>query len=139
MGLLRAAVRDADSLRHLTWLDCRLLGQAFLSVLAAHAAVRWYPPDRLFAPASCAAPDGVPAALLLWAVRSVAARVPRSTCLVHAWAARRLLARHGYPSELRLGCLKIQGAFQAHAWLEYRGSVILGDTGVRYLPFGRPD
>jgi len=56
------------------------------------------------------------------------------SCVPKALAARRLMHSAGYPSQLRIGVIS-QPTFEAHAWLEHEGSIIVGgDTG---LEFGR--
>jgi hypothetical protein len=73
---------------------------------------------------------------VVWAVGVADRVVPRTTCLVRALAAQALLARYGHASELRLGVAGGSGrAFEAHAWLERRGRVLLGGpVDERYVP-----
>ena len=62
---------------------------------------------------------------------------PGATCLTQALAGRILLARAGHLSELRIGVRKSPGTgFEAHAWLEHGGQVVLGglDDLSRYVP-----
>jgi hypothetical protein len=74
-------------------------------------------------------------ARLAWAIAAAAARIPRSTCLVRALAARRLLARHGYASTLHLGVARAPDGLDAHAWLECQGAILLGAPAPgRYTP-----
>jgi hypothetical protein len=63
--------------------------------------------------------------------------VPGTTCLVRALAAQALLARRGHASQLRLGVARGSGrAFEAHAWLEQDGRVLVGGPlDGRYVPF----
>ena len=73
---------------------------------------------------------------LVRAVATASRCVPCASCLTQAMAAQVLLSRHGYASCLRIGVAKeASGPFEAHAWLERDGEVILGgtDTG-RYTP-----
>jgi hypothetical protein len=64
---------------------------------------------------------------IIWAVEVAARYVPRATCLTQALAARKLLHQEGFAGELRLGVAKDEaGRFQAHAWLEQDGRVLLG-------------
>ncbi len=61
--------------------------------------------------------------------------VPGSTCLVQALAGQWLLQGEGYAPQLRIGVSKAEG-FQAHAWLELEGKVLIGDSEVeRFTPF----
>ena len=65
-----------------------------------------------------------------------AARViPRATCLVQALAAEWLLARQGSAATVRFGVARGDRGFEAHAWLESGGRVILGGaTAARFAP-----
>lgn len=61
------------------------------------------------------------------AVRAASCYVPHATCLTQAVAAQLLLARYGFASHLRLGVARDPaGAFQAHAWVERAGEVVIG-------------
>ncbi|MEQ8821051.1 MAG: lasso peptide biosynthesis B2 protein [Sumerlaeia bacterium] len=52
--------------------------------------------------------------------------VPRADCLPRALVAHRLLARRGIATELHLGARHGTAGFEAHAWLEWRGQVVVG-------------
>ena len=84
-----------------------------------------------------------------WAIRAAARFIPRATCLVQALAAHRLLARLGHDALLNIGVAKpprgIPGSepavreawsyhFGAHAWVEYRGAVLVGGSETQYTP-----
>jgi Transglutaminase-like superfamily len=60
-----------------------------------------------------------------------------STCLEKSLALWRLLERHGIASELRIGARKIDGKFEAHAWVERQGIAVddPGDLHRHYAPF----
>jgi hypothetical protein len=91
------------------------------------------PPRRTVAPP--------PPERIAWAVRAVGVATPRgSNCLVRALATQAMLARYGYPSELKIGVRKSEdGAFAAHAWLECAGAVIIGDAELEsYTPMRVP-
>jgi hypothetical protein len=65
---------------------------------------------------------------IVWAVRAASGRVPGATCLTQALAARLLLGRRGLPSELRIGVARSpSNDVEAHAWLECRGEVVIGE------------
>jgi hypothetical protein len=50
-----------------------------------------------------------------------------TTCLATAVVGQALLHRHGYNAQLQLGVRRDpKGRFSAHAWLERRGTVVLG-------------
>ena len=56
---------------------------------------------------------------------------PRNPCLTQALVVHRLLRRRGHASELRIGILANSGKLQdAHAWVEYRGVVWIGERGL---------
>lgn len=124
----------------------RRLALAALALLAGVRCGLWLLPFRTLYRLSEAGgrkrrpsrPDRVPMDRVLWAVSATDRFVPRTTCLVRALATRTLLARHGYPSELRLGVAGGGGrAFEAHAWLEQDGQVLVGgplDPGYVPLP-----
>lgn len=101
-----------------------------LSFGRVHGAIR-----RLAGRSRLAPRDGLPAERIVWAVGAADRLVPRTTCLVRALAAHVLLARHGHASELRLGVAGGSGrAFEAHAWLEHDGRVLIGGpVEARYV------
>lgn len=74
---------------------------------------------------------------IIWAVRGVAARVPRASCLTQALAATLILARHGHAATLRVGVARDDGGhLRAHAWLESEGAPILGEPAPgAFKPF----
>jgi hypothetical protein len=76
------------------------------------------------------AQDGVSTIVepVTWAITVAARYVPANTCLTRALAASRLLARRGVGSRLQIGVARIDGEFQAHAWVECNGDVIVGKT-----------
>lgn len=64
---------------------------------------------------------------LAWAVRAAARRVPRASCLTQSLALEALLAQAGHRSTLRIGVArKNDGTFEAHAWVESEGRVLIG-------------
>jgi len=117
----------------------------FLEAAMLQAAVRlalWFLPARTLRRAPRPASRNPQPALsqLAWAVNASTRLIPRSTCLVRALAAQRLLARHGYPSTLHLGVARAPNGLDAHAWLECQGAILLGAPAPgRYTPLpGRP-
>ena len=62
-----------------------------------------------------------------WAVLSSSRFVPASTCLVRALAARRLLAQAGLPAALHVGVGRRGEGIDAHAWVDSRGELVVGD------------
>jgi hypothetical protein len=79
---------------------------------------------------------------IAWAVATTSRVVPRgSNCLVRALATGIVLNRHGYPNELKIGVMKpAGGGFEAHAWLESEGRVLIGDFQLdQYVPLASSD
>ena len=67
----------------------------------------------------------------LWAI-AVTARHLGFPCLAQALAARVLLERCGLDCRLRLGVDRADGRFEAHAWLERGGRVVVGGAVDRF-------
>jgi transglutaminase superfamily protein len=76
-----------------------------------------------------------PADRVPWAVELASRCTPGAkSCLTHALAAQVMLGRRGYPTLLHIGVANgEQRRFQAHAWLESKGKVIIG--GSEQEPF----
>ena len=94
-------------------------------------------PLRAEPDADRASPDRI-----AWAVATASRVVPGGgNCLVRALATGVVLKRYGYPSELKIGVTKpASGRFEAHAWLESGGSVVIGNFQLdRYVPLAAPD
>jgi hypothetical protein len=78
-----------------------------------------------------------------WAVRLAARYVPGASCLTQAITAQLLLSWSGTESRLHVGVSRL-GKFEAHAWLECNGNILLGgeEESSRYSPIlileGRP-
>ena len=72
---------------------------------------------------------------IAWAVEAAARYVPKCTCLVKALAAQVILDRAGYPTRLQIGVANQEKGFEAHAWLESEGKVVIGEAEPgRYSP-----
>jgi Transglutaminase-like superfamily len=63
----------------------------------------------------------------------------RATCLPQSLVLWWLLKRQGMEAELRVGVRKGADRFEAHAWVEHGGVVLLDDADVheRYAAFDR--
>lgn len=73
---------------------------------------------------------------ITWALSVAATAVPvECSCLMQAVVGERLLADHGYQAQIRLGVASDQ-QFQAHAWVERHGEVVIGELEdhARYRP-----
>jgi hypothetical protein len=111
------------------------VAEAFFTLWTAKAMLWWLPFERL---RSCLQrpvrnPDNVPVERLgevVWAVK----RVSRSwsttlTCLPQAIAVHSILARRRWHSRLEIGVARnAAGEFEAHAWVELDGRVIIGQV-----------
>ena len=71
---------------------------------------------------------------VVWAVEVASRYVPRVTCLTQALAAQTMLRLGGIPTSLRIGVAKGTGSFEAHAWLESGGKILIGgaEAAQRY-------
>ena len=76
---------------------------------------------------------------IIRAVRQAGAAVPLGrTCLTEALTAAALLRRAGCATTLHYGVAPDGGGvIAAHAWLEYRGAVVMGGTARPYAPLGQ--
>lgn len=75
---------------------------------------------------------------VVWAVKTASRYIPKATCLTQALTARYLLARYGQQASLRIGVSKDkEGDFEAHAWVESSGRILIGDLAdhQKYTPF----
>jgi hypothetical protein len=70
-----------------------------------------------------------PVSQLRWAVNASTHYMPRrAKCLARALTLQVLMQYYGYQPELRIGVAKTDaGMMEAHAWLEYQGSVVIGN------------
>lgn len=67
-------------------------------------------------------------ARLSWAVGAAARRVPSASCLTQALALEALLDEAGFEADVRIGVARRpDGSFEAHAWVEHAGRVLIGD------------
>lgn len=76
---------------------------------------------------------------IVWAIGAAGRALPVvGTCLMQALVGYVLLARRGYPTDLRIGVARDEaGKFVAHAWLERDGDIVIGQLGAehqRYTP-----
>ncbi len=81
--------------------------------------------------------DHASAEKVAWAVETASRHMPgHKTCLTQALATQVLLARRGHPALLHIGVVSgKRGQFQAHAWVESKGKVIIGSSEIeRYTP-----
>jgi len=119
--------------------DRRLLAEAALLLLLARFALRFLPfriVIRLVELASMNRRREMPSTdspgRVGWAVTRARDCVPLfATCLTQALAAQVLMQRRGYPARLCMGVRKSNaGVFQAHAWLDWQGQIVIGGSDV---------
>lgn len=89
------------------------------------------------------AAEQVPLERVAWAVIRASRYVPAATCLTQALVAKILLTRLGYRAIVHIGVARSKaGEFQAHAWVESRGKIVIGGSGrslQRYTPLAAAD
>ncbi len=74
---------------------------------------------------------------VVWAVTVASQYIPAATCLTQALTTRVLLGRQGHLAHLRIGVARSEtGQFEAHAWVECQGRIVIGGTNAsfRYTP-----
>lgn len=76
----------------------------------------------------------IPLPQITWAIHIMSRFTPQATCLVRALAGQILLSGYGYDSNIKIGVSRDKGEFEAHAWLENDGRVVLGESEVDYVP-----
>jgi hypothetical protein len=120
--------------------DRWLLLRAFVAVGSAGVTVRLFPPSVVLRKVSA---DITPLSprqpqtpgRIAWAIAVAARYIPGSKCLVQAIAGRNLLARYGFPSEIRIGVAKdSKNWLSAHAWVEVKGKTLIGGDTAAYAP-----
>ena len=105
--------------------EVALAARAARAILGAHMQLRWRSIEDMRAWATTRPRRIGDKPSLLTAFRRAAARLP-GTCLVRALALQRLLAEHGFASELRIGVARGEGVLLAHAWLVDDSAVLIG-------------
>jgi hypothetical protein len=76
----------------------------------------------------------IPLLQITWAIHMMSRFTPKATCLVRALAGQILLSSYGYDSNIKIGVSRDKGEFEAHAWLENDGRIVLGESEVDYVP-----
>lgn len=134
-ALNRPLLRKLLGLSPGAWAD---LWSAQLALIRARILLRTRPRGELLGPSSASTPvsetsDTVVASqvgrLALAVERAAEHGLFRPTCLVQAVALQRMLTSRGFAgSSVRVGVQLHQGRFLAHAWVDYRGSVLADRT-----------
>jgi hypothetical protein len=125
----------------MTFRDARLLAAAAPATALVRLAL-WALPFRTVrnAVARVAAPANItvtrpPLDRIVWSIHVAARFIPRASCLTQSLTAQILLVRYGYPAVVRLGVARDAGQFEAHAWVESDGRVVIGEADLhRYTP-----
>jgi hypothetical protein len=129
------------TLRRLTPAKLRALVLAFVLVWAIRLGL-WLLPFRTLR-AAVARVRGrelplwaqVPPEHIAQAIQIAGRLVPRATCLTKALAGHLLLRRSGYAGTLHIGVARDETEkFEAHAWLECEGRVIIGGGPRHFVP-----
>jgi hypothetical protein len=79
---------------------------------------------------------------IAWAVSVTRRYVPAATCLTQALVTKFLLDRYGHHAIMRIGVRRSDsGLFQAHAWVESNGKVVIGgsESLKHYIPLAASD
>ncbi len=131
-------------LSRLTWAERLCLGQAWGLLWALDIALlvvpfrsvlnflQQVPPSTIRLP--LAAETDAPR--LAWLVECAAVAGPAGgPCLRQSLALLYMLRRRGQETHLRIGVMREGGLFKAHAWLDWNGQVLLGQSGFeQYEP-----
>lgn len=118
------------TVRRLTLGDWRLFFQAFLTLAICRARLRCQNFATVRAWASSKGRGAAPINRLAWSIEAASKRMNGTSCLSKALALQHMLAQNGHESELRIGVDKSGGLFAAHAWLVYRGQVLVGGSEI---------
>ncbi len=140
---IRRYVEALPRLKRLDWAAWRMLMRAQAALLRAQWEMRSRPTGELVSddtvPTRDMAMDRLEDArrVALAVNRAATYGVFRPLCLARAMALRKLLAGEGIEgANVRVGVLLRNGAFIAHAWVEYAGQVVGDDPLMvaRYAP-----
>jgi Transglutaminase-like superfamily len=110
----------------------RLLREAAVTLACARLALRFFPPERIFAWTSRQPPRIHRFAVdqvewVAWAIGTIGStRWMTASELPCALAAQTMLSRRGITSSLCLGIARTGSDLAAHAWLERESEIVLG-------------
>jgi hypothetical protein len=122
-----------------------LLVQSALVLVSVRGGLRLLPFKTLIGALARVAPevaesneaDTASVEKVVWAVEVAGSYLPGTyTCLARALASKVLFGRRGLPGQLRIGVDRDDdGRFQAHAWLESQGRIVIGgEESAQYTP-----
>jgi Transglutaminase-like superfamily len=124
------AVKQLRAFAKLTRQDHRLLLNAFVTLAICRARLLTQNIEKLqaWATSTWTGNAAISVERLAWAVEIASRKMPGATCFCRALTLQRLLAKHGYGSELKIGVGKNNDQFAAHAWLVHASQVLIGDS-----------
>jgi hypothetical protein len=134
MNRIRGFLRLSSADRKLFFRAVMLVGAVRLTlVVLPYRALR-----LLFRRNSLAAKtqEEISPARLVWAVRAASRIIPGATCLTQALSLQLLMCSYGRPSRVQIGVAKNGEGFQAHAWVEHAGTILL-NTRTEIAPYAR--
>lgn len=119
----------------------RLVAEALQTALRLEGLLRWAPFTLVLSrtgEVERATNHALPIDLLRRAIRFAYAVLPfPRTCLRESLVLRRMCARRGARTELRIGVQRVTNGLAAHAWLEDATGRVLTEKLHQYLPFAR--
>ena len=120
-------------------LDFIVIAEALALALRVELGLRWMPPKTLIAHLGRTRlddgwrPAAIDASRAARLVDRLSGFYPaKATCLKKSLILFRILRKRGLPAKLRIGVRKVDGQFNAHAWIECQGRVLLGG-GIDHL------
>jgi len=144
MDWLRSATRRAAKFARLRPAEQWLVVRTFGLVLRVRLALWVLPFRRVREMADRLGGRAVPADAKRYSAEDLtsfvfvaASYIPQASCLTQALVADALLRRYGYEPVLKIGVSRPPGkAFQAHAWVELDGKVVIGQVNTleQYTP-----
>ena len=144
MGWLTSIPRRAGKFARLRPAEKWLFVRIFVLLVRVRLSLTFLPFNRVRQLAgrlgdrpACEAQNRLSAHDLTSLVTAAACYIPRATCLTQALVAHAILRRYGYAPDLKIGVGRDDGnRFQAHAWIELDGKVVIGNlpTLKQYIP-----
>ena len=120
----------------------RLLIAQSLLFVSAHVLLRFASlqrtRERLRGLAVCIRAKAEDPQQLTWSADRIGAVLPgRHSCLIHALACDAAAASSGIPVEFRIGAARGAKGHRFHAWLEHRGTTIVGHGHADFVAFAQ--
>lgn len=135
---MRSVMAALDGFLKLSWNDRVLLFKILLLMVKVRIILWLMPFNRIqesFKQIKPSSERGETICKLSWSLKVIAHYFPGSKCLINALTGYLLLSEHGYDSLVKIGVGKsAEGEFEAHAWLEYKDRVVIGESEKEYVP-----